>query len=195
MSGRAGQGRRFDVEEALDAALAVFWEHGYEGASLASLTEAMGINPPSLYKAFGSKEELFFSVVRRYNETHGAFLGTAIREERDGLAMLRRVLFEAAEHYPSRDYPGGCLVISAAVTVTEANRHVAERLATMRRENVLAMAQRPDVSEAMARFTGATLQGMSQQARDGATAEDLRHIAELATIALEAAAHAHRKVA
>ncbi|WP_284753210.1 TetR/AcrR family transcriptional regulator [Arthrobacter sp. efr-133-R2A-120] len=198
MSGKTGQGRKFNVEDALEAATLVFWNHGYEGASLAELTHAMGINPPSLYKAFGSKEDLFFSVVDHYNATHGNFMAIAFAEETSGLALMRRLLLEAADHYASASYPGGCLVISAAVTVTPANRHVADHLAKMRNDNIAAMAealthdlnarripQNTD-TKAMAAFVGATLQGMSQQARDGATKEDLTRIANYAITAIGA---------
>ncbi|MFC4335401.1 TetR/AcrR family transcriptional regulator [Salininema proteolyticum] len=185
MAGHAGQGRKFNTTAALEAAMTVFWEHGYEGSSMSALTRAMGINPPSLYKAFGSKEDLFFAVVDHYNATRGSFMARVFEEETDGMAMLRRLLLEAADHYPSSQFPGGCLVISAAVTVTESNQHVADRLAGMRSDNVEVMAEYPGITPEMARFAGATLQGMSQQARDGATADDLRTIAEFAITALE----------
>lgn len=198
MSGKAGQGRKFNIEEALESATLVFWDSGYEGASLAELTKAMGINPPSLYKAFGSKEDLFFSVVDHYNATHGSFMSVAFNEEDSGLELMRRLLIEAADHYPSSTFPGGCLVISSAVAVTAANRHVAERLSKMRNDNILAMAEaltrdrdtgiiaQDTDTHAMASFVGATLQGMSQQARDGATKEDLLHIANYAITAIGA---------
>ena len=97
MSGKPGQGRKFHLEDALEAAMIVFWAHGYEGSSMAELTRAMGIKAPSLYKAYGSKEDLFFSVVDHYNSTHGSFMSSAMAEEKDGLAMLRRILLEAAQ--------------------------------------------------------------------------------------------------
>src|SRR5690349_489182 len=66
-----GRPRAFDTEAALDAALDVFFRHGYEGASLDALTDAMGINRPSLYAAFGNKEQLFKAVLDRYVERNG----------------------------------------------------------------------------------------------------------------------------
>jgi len=162
----------------------VFWRHGYEGASLSELTRAMGINPPSLYKAFGSKEDLFFKVVDHYNATRGQFMARAFETETSGLALIHRLLREAADHYPNKDFPGGCLVISSAVTVTEANAHVAEKLAAMRNKNIARLAERSDITPAMARFTATVLQGMSQQARDGASQEELRAVAEMAITAL-----------
>lgn len=199
MTGRAGQGRKFNVEEALESATQIFWDSGYEGTSLAQLTKAMGINPPSLYKAFGSKEDLFFAVVDHYNATHGSFMSTAFSQEESGIALMHRLLREAARHYPSSKYPGGCLVISSAVAVTSANRHVAERLAKMRNDNIDAMAEALKRDQelgkmsmdadarALAAFVGATLQGMSQQARDGAGEEDLLHIANFAIMAIDGA--------
>jgi AcrR family transcriptional regulator len=195
MAGVAGQGRKFGVTDALDAATLVFWEHGYEGASLKLLTEAMGINPPSLYKAFGSKEELFFAVIDHYNATHGRFLGDAFAAATSADELVRRIVHGAADHYARPGFPGGCLTISAAVTVTPENTHVAERLAALRNANVarIADALAHDVetgalpSDApivpLASFVGATLQGMSQQARDGANAQALHAIADLALVA------------
>jgi len=185
VAGKTGQGRKFVIENALQAALLVFWEYGYEGASLAKLTEVMGINPPSLYKAFGSKEQLFFDVVQYYNATHGSFMARAFAEEQDGGALIERLLREAADQYPSTPFPGGCLIISAAVAVTEGSKHVAERLAAMRNENIQALADREGVSLEAARFVGATLQGMSQQARDGASAKELHQIVDFAMSALQ----------
>ena len=63
---RMGRPREFDAETALDQAMEVFWRHGYEGATIAQLTEAMGINPPSLYACFGNKEGLLKAALDRY---------------------------------------------------------------------------------------------------------------------------------
>ena len=85
-----GRPRAFDVDEALDRALDVFWRKGYEGASICDLTAAMGINPPSLYAAFGNKEELFRKALDRYVEMHDEFLREALArpKARDGIAAL-----------------------------------------------------------------------------------------------------------
>ena len=85
---RTGRPREFDVDEALDRALQVFWRKGYEGASLPDLTEAMGINRPSLYAAFGNKEELFRKALDRYAERAGG-LRLASAERADGAGRRR----------------------------------------------------------------------------------------------------------
>jgi AcrR family transcriptional regulator len=146
----------------------------------------MGINPPSLYKAFGSKEELFFKVIDFYNQNHGNFMSQAFQEETDGLLLIRRLLRAAAKYHPASRFPGGCLVISAALGVGKGKAHVASRLTDMRNANILALAKYDGISLPIARFVGATLQGMSQQAHDGLNSAELRDIAELAILTVEA---------
>ncbi len=67
----AGRKRTFDEEQALEAAMRVFWQKGYVGTSLSDLTAALGINKPSLYAAFGNKEQLFASALARYGSRYG----------------------------------------------------------------------------------------------------------------------------
>src|SRR5947207_11547368 len=93
---RRGRPRAFDTDAALDAALAVFWRKGYEGASLTDLTAAMGINRPSLYAAFGSKEDLFRKALDRYAEGPAAYVREAL-EEPTARAVAERLLRGAAE--------------------------------------------------------------------------------------------------
>ena len=77
-----GRPRNFDMNEALDRALDVFWRKGYEGASVSDLTVAMGINPPSLYAAFGNKEGLFRKALDRYMERHDGVIARALAGQR-----------------------------------------------------------------------------------------------------------------
>ncbi|MFI5779369.1 TetR/AcrR family transcriptional regulator [Nocardia sp. NPDC051570] len=192
MSGVPGQGRKFDYDTALDRAMHVFWRHGYEGTSIAMLTKAMRIKAPSLYAAFGSKKDVFFAAVDRYNATHGAFTARVFAEESDSRNLIRRLLMEAAEAYAPEHCPGGCLIIASAVAVGSTNQHVAERLRDMRNANITLLSERlatdrdrgliPHDTEphAVAEFIGAVVQGMSQRARDGLGAKELRKIADTA---------------
>ncbi|WP_072804180.1 TetR/AcrR family transcriptional regulator [Rhodococcoides yunnanense] len=190
MAGVPGQGRKFDVDAALDQAMYAFWEHGYEGTSVATLTSAMKINPPSLYSAFGGKEGVFFAAIDRYNATRGDFMDRAFAEEVRASELIRRLLYDAASHYADESCPGGCLVISSAVSVTDANRHVADRLRDMRNANVDLLTERitADVVDGvlpadcepaeLAEFIGVIIQGMSQRARDGANRSQLERVAD-----------------
>ncbi|MES5823328.1 TetR/AcrR family transcriptional regulator [Streptomyces sp. RG80] len=192
MAGVRGQGRKFDLEDILEKAMFAFWRHGYDGTSVATLTREMGINAPSLYAAFGSKEGLFFAAVEFYNNGRGSFMQRAFEEEKASAALIRRLLYEAADVYTQIDGPGGCLVIGSATRVSDAGQQVADRLRDLRNANIdrLETCIRSDIdagalpegtdARAIAEFTGVIIQGMSHRARDGATAEALRPVADTA---------------
>lgn len=192
MAGVRGQGRKFDLENSLEKAMFAFWRHGYDGTSVATLTREMGINAPSLYAAFGSKESLFLAAVEYYNNGRGSFMQRAFDEEDHSPALIRRLLHEAAETYTHTDGPGGCLVIGSASRVAEAGQQVADRLRDIRNANIdrLEAHIRADIdagtlppttdARAVAEFAGVIVQGMSHRARDGATTEALRRVAATA---------------
>ncbi|WP_369364507.1 TetR/AcrR family transcriptional regulator [Streptomyces sp. CG4] len=185
-----GRPRSFDRATALEKALMAFWEHGYEATSVSDLTRIMGIGAPSLYAAFGDKRTLFEEVVRVYSDTHGAFGDRAIAEEPTARAAVERMLREAAAEYTDPAHPYGCLVVHAATNCTSSE---VERLLRERRNaNIAALESRigADIAAgllpagtdgaALARHTGAMIQGMSQQARDGAKRGELEALAEIA---------------
>ena len=192
---KRGRPRSFDCDAAIELSLQVFWERGYDATSVAELTAALGIGPPSLYAAFGDKRTLFEEVVKTYQQTYGAFAARAMAEEPTAQQAVARILREAAVEYTADGHPYGCLIISAAQNTSTASSDVQESLRSIRRQNVEELRQRiqedidagvlPETTDAraLAVFTGATLQGMSQQARDGATRTDLQSIAEAALLA------------
>lgn len=181
--------RAFDREAALESALLAFWRHGYEATSVAELTAAMDIRPPSLYAAFGDKRRLFEEAVRRYQETYGAFTTRALAEEPTGRRAVERVLREAAAEYAHTDRPRGCLVITAAVNCGPESAEVEELLRGFREEAKAAIRRRIDEdmtagrlppgtdTAGLATFYAAVIQGMSTQSRDGAAHEDLLAVA------------------
>ncbi|MFI9249582.1 TetR/AcrR family transcriptional regulator [Streptomyces sp. NPDC053069] len=185
-----GRPRSFDRATALEKALMAFWEHGYEATSVADLTRIMGIGAPSLYAAFGDKRTLFEEVVRVYTGTHGAFVDRALAEEPTARAAVARVLREAAAEYTDPAHPYGCLVVHAATNCT--SPEVEELLRARRNDSIAALESRiradlaagrlpADVdAAALARHAGAMIQGMSQQARDGANRKELEALAEIA---------------
>ncbi|MFJ9820495.1 TetR/AcrR family transcriptional regulator [Streptomyces sp. NPDC101151] len=185
-----GRPRSFDRATALEKALMAFWEHGYEATSVSDLTRIMGIGAPSLYAAFGDKRTLFEEVVRVYADTHGAFGDRALAEEPTARAAVERTLREAAAVYTDPAHPYGSLVVHAATNCTSPE---VEQLLRERRNTGIAAVEsriRTDVAAgrlpagtdaaALARHAGAMIQGMSQQARDGASRAELEALAEIA---------------
>lgn len=185
-----GRPRSFDRATALEAALLAFWEHGYEATSVSDLTRVMDIGAPSLYAAFGDKRSLFEEVVQEYGVRYGSFGDRALAEEPTARAGIERMLREAAAEYTAPGRPHGCLVIHAAANCSTAE--VEESLRRRRNANIAAIERRigadveegvlpPDIdAAALARYTGAMIQGMSQQARDGASRTELEALAEIA---------------
>ncbi|WP_202510087.1 TetR/AcrR family transcriptional regulator [Streptomyces sp. SID5643] len=185
-----GRPRSFDRETALEKALLAFWEHGYEATSVSDLTRVMDIGAPSLYAAFGDKRSLFEEVVRMYGTRYGSFTERALAEEPTARAAVERALREAATAYTEPGHPHGCLVVHAATNCS--TPEVEESLRERRNANVTAFESRirADVAAgvlppaidaaALARHTGAMIQGMSQQARDGASREELEAVVEIA---------------
>jgi len=109
-----GRPRNFDREQALDAALAVFWRDGYLGASLSALTEAMGINKPSLYAAFGNKAELYIEALDQYCRQQLFRHAESLADE-DIETGLRNFLQSVADMLTGKNFPGGCMVVNSAV--------------------------------------------------------------------------------
>jgi AcrR family transcriptional regulator len=108
-----GRLREFDVDEAIAIATRLFWEKGYEGTSLAELTSAMGINPPSFYAAFKSKAALFRIALERYRKDYLGFAAKAL-EEPTARAVAERLLFGYADLLASPGHPPGCLAMNSA---------------------------------------------------------------------------------
>lgn len=175
---------------ALEAAMRVFWQKGYEGTSLSDLTEAMGINRPSMYAAFGNKEELFRKVFERYGERAGAM---ACQARACGTAReaVEAMLLGAADALCDPDHPG-CLSVVGALACSDEGESIRQTLSTAREESVAVWRQRFEQgiadgdlpaafdAEGVARFMLTVLNGMSVQARSGATRDDLRRVAEIA---------------
>ncbi|WP_104530953.1 TetR/AcrR family transcriptional regulator [Streptomyces specialis] len=191
-----GRPRGFDRDAALVQAIRLFWERGYEATSIGELTRAMGVRPASLYAAFGDKKSLFEEAVAAYGRTPpGAFLDIAFAEEPTARGAFSRVLHEAALVYADPAHPAGCLTISAATNVTPQDAGILAFLRDLRNRNLARFEDRLRTARATgelpadtdphapARYFATVIQGMSQQARDGATQAELTRVAELALAA------------
>lgn len=197
MAGR-GRPRAFDRDQALHCAMEQFWLHGYEGTSMTDLTTAMQINSPSLYAAFGSKEQLFREAVAHYNNTEGAAGLAALRTSGTAAAGIAEFLRHNVTAFSDPEKPRGCLIVLSATTATDRTQdvhaHLSEwRLATEhdfqeRIERGIADGDVPAGTDArgVAAFYNTVNHGMALQARDGADREKLSAIAEGAIAAWSA---------
>ena len=176
---RPGRPLSFDREAALAKAMHLFWEHGYETTSVAELTSAMGITPPSLYTAFGDKKRLFLEAIDRYTNG-GAAIGLiqdAATARDAALAMLRG----SAVAFTGDDTPAGCLLASAAVSGSDAAADVRGHLASVRLEIETALRDKASADVSAGRLPADTnAQGMCTLGKDGADRSKLLAIAETA---------------
>ena len=171
--------RSFDRDAALEQAMLLFWEKGYEETSIGDLTAAMGIGAPSLYAAFGDKRALFDEAVELYERMPGAPLMAGLGE-RTARGAVQRMLDHAAAEYTAPDQPQGCLIIAEPLLD---ERRAASRAAIRERLKAgVDAGEFPDGTDVdgLAAYVSAVIAGMSSRARDGATREDLAAIAAVA---------------
>lgn len=186
-----GRPREFDTEEALAAALRVFWEKGYESASLTDLTDAMGITRPSLYAAFGNKEALFKRALDLYETEKLAYVQGAL-EAPTARGVAQRMLEGTIRNITSECR--GCLGVVASVSCRTLNSPIQQDIRARAQSSRNAMIERmqraidegdfslPITAEAITQYLMAVLQGISVQAGADASREQLQQVAE-ATLA------------
>jgi AcrR family transcriptional regulator len=187
-----GRPRAFDPDLALRHAMEVFWEHGYEGASMTELTRAMGINSPSLYATFGGKEQLFKSAVELYGSDVGAITFRALDGRSTAREAISAMLLDNVTAFTEPGHPRGCMVVLAANNCTPQNESVRQYLAGLRGQVLAAIKRRLDEgvtagelpadtdTASLALFYATVHSGLSIQARDGHSRRRLRAAAETA---------------
>ncbi|MEU6131876.1 TetR/AcrR family transcriptional regulator [Saccharopolyspora sp. NPDC047091] len=187
----AGRPRGFDADEALERALLVFWEQGYEGASLANLTGAMGISTTSMYAAFGNKEELFRKALQRYLEGPSAYASRAL-EEPTAFEVATALLAGAVRTTTLPEHPHGCLTVQAALATGDSGRGARDLLQNWRRDSHTGLRERferavdegdlPAGTDAglLARLVSTVSSGIAVQAASGVGREELQELADAA---------------
>jgi AcrR family transcriptional regulator len=189
-----GRPRTFDTDDALDAALTLFWRHGYEGTSLAMLTDRLGLSAPSLYAAFGNKESLFEKVVDRYVQQQAGYVGRACRMP-TARGVAESLLTNAIEMVMSADAINGCLLVHGALASGPQAEGVRRALARRRSAGEAAVRRRFERAVAegdlppgtpvadLACYLMTVIWGMSVQAAGGASRQTLRAVARAAMAA------------
>lgn len=191
-----GRPRAFDRDEALAAAAQVFWQQGYEGASIADLTQAMGITAQSLYAAFSSKAELYHEALGWYQAEVGASTRHEFGEEPSVFTAFERLLEGRARQFCQQGRPSGCMISSAVLYCAAETQPIAQHLSSLRTGALVSLKARlergmvegelrPDTDAAsLARFVATVIQGLSVQARDGASEDELLAVARIAAAEL-----------
>lgn len=187
-----GRPRSFDRDAALHRAMEVFWTKGYDNASLADLTAAMGIAPPSLYAAFGSKDGLFRAAVTHYVETEGGGIWEGVEAAPTARAAVEHVLRASAEAFGRGPVSRGCMIVLAAPQMEGASAEACAELQRFRLENIAILERRlqravregelpPSTDcKAIASYYATLQHGLSITARDGADRATLLGIADRA---------------
>jgi AcrR family transcriptional regulator len=186
-----GRNREFDINQALDAALFVFWKKGYEGTSYTDLTQATGVKRPALYSAFGNKEALFLRVLERYYEHYHDFFPAALElpTSREVVARIFRGAAKLQTRYPDHK---GCLYVHGDLAGSDESEPIRRALVDARADGETSLRDRferakqeGDLPEnancaALAAFVMAVLHGMAVQAKAGFSRNMLEAVAEQA---------------
>jgi AcrR family transcriptional regulator len=190
-----GRPRSFDRDEALERAMRVFWERGYEGTSIRDLLDAMGVSPPSLYAAFRSKESLFREAVERYERVEGAVTARALTDEPTARAAIEVMLRGNADAYADPAKPSGCMTVLSATVGMPVHAPVRDFLRELRLRSQDAIQHRLECGVAegdlplgvdtatLAMFYTSVLEGLSVKARDGASRDELQRVIDCAMTA------------
>lgn len=188
---KTGRPINFDKDAALEAAMLLFWERGYEGTSMADLTQAMGLNPSSIYAAFGDKHALFQLAAKRYMEKRAIYAGKALEEPT--LEKFIRALFSNTVAFlTTPGHPPTCMTLTGAVGCSLDAAPARDLMTEIRKQNQVALRQRllkarkrgelsKDIDlDDYTRYLSTIIGGLSIQAANGSTKAELNRTAEMA---------------
>lgn len=189
--GRTGRPIGFDKDAALEAAMLLFWERGYEGTSMADLTQAMGLNPSSIYAVFGDKYALFSLAAKRYMERRAQYAGKALEEPT--LEEVVRALFDNTIAFlTTPGHPQTCMTLAGAVGCSVEAKPARDLMTEIRKQNQIALRQRllkarksgelpKDIDlDDYTRYLSTIIAGLSIQAANGSTKAELKRTAQMA---------------
>lgn len=186
-----GRPREFDYDAALDKVLALFWRHGYDGVSIAAVSDALGISVPSIYAAFGNKENLFLKSVARYAQSAGHIYHESFKKK-TAYAVAKAILEGEVALVTQKDKPNGCMMVNGALVTGPESEQISRQMAQMRQTAEGWMAARfkqakkdgdlpPNADpKALAAYIMTVNSGLAVQARSGVSRRDLKRVVALA---------------
>lgn len=182
-----GRTRSFDMDEALDRAMIVFWRQGYDATSMTDLTQAMGINRPSLYAAFGNKQELFRRALQRYGDVPSSYMEKAL-EQPTAREVAEHLLRGAADLQTGEHTPAGCLAVLGAPTCAADSTDVGAALIAFRQAGEASIRARFERAQAegdlptaqdpaeLTDYIRTVVYGMAVKAATGSTRDELERV-------------------
>lgn len=181
-----GRPRRFDPDQAVVTAQRLFHAHGYDAVSVADVTNALGINPPSFYVAFKNKVGLYARVLERYNRADAIPISEMLRPDRPVAECLASVLEAAARRYAADPIAPGCLVLEGTRSNDPDARDAALALQAAAEDMIrdYVRARHPEEAGWVTDFVGTIMSGLSAKARHGHSLSRLLASARLASLAL-----------
>jgi len=190
-NGKTGRPITFDKDAALEAAMLLFWQRGFEGTSMADLTQAMGLNPSSIYAAFGDKHALFSRAVKRYMGIRAQYAAKALEEPT--LKKVIRALFDNTIAFlTTPGHPPTCMTLAGAVGCSVDAAPARDLMREIRKQNEVAMRERllearksgelsKDINvDDYTRYLSSIIAGLSIQAANGSTKAELKRTAQMA---------------
>jgi len=190
-NGKTGRPISFDKDAALEAAMLLFWERGYEGTSMADLTQAMGLNPSSIYAAFGDKHALFQLTVKRYMEIRAQYAVKALEEPT--LERFIRALFDNTVAFlTTPGHPPICMTLAGAIGCSVDAKPARDLMTEIRKQNQGALRKRllkarksGELPKGInlddyTRYLSSIIAGLSIQAANGSTKQELKRTAKMA---------------
>ncbi len=190
-NGKTGRPISFDKDAALEAAMLLFWERGYEGTSMADLTQAMGLSPSSIYAAFGDKQALFSLAVKRYMDSRAQYATRAL-EEPTLERVIRALFHNTVAFLTTPGHPPTCMTLAGAMGCSVDATPARDLMTEIRKQNEVAMRERllqaresgelsKDINvDDYTRYLSSILAGLSVQAANGSTKAELKRTAQMA---------------
>jgi AcrR family transcriptional regulator len=190
-NGKTGRPISFDKDAALEAAMLLFWERGFEGTSMADLTQAMGLNPSSIYAAFGDKQALFALAAKRYADIPAQYMARAL-EQPTFKEFVLAAFDNTVEFLGSKEHPSSCFTLTGAITCGVETEPAKALMTSMRLQNETAIKARllrarkagefskKENVDDYTRYLSLLLSGLAVQAANGSTRAELRRTGELA---------------
>lgn len=188
---KLGRPATFDKEAALDVAMRLFWERGYEGTSMADLSQAMGLHPSSIYAAFGDKQALFALAAKRYADVPAQYMVRAL-EQPTFKEFILAAFDNTVEFLSSKEHPSSCFTLTGAISCGVDTQPAKALMKEIRLQNEAAIKTRllkarkagefpkEENVDDYTRYLSSLLSGLAVQAANGSTRTELRRTAELA---------------